>query len=305
MTLDFLTPAVFSSVLDNLQDGVYVVSPDRRIIYWNKAAETITGYAADEIVGKFCHENLLRHVDEKGTPLCVVGCPLFQTLGDGETRRGEVFLRHKEGYRLPIITQFLPITDQETGKVEGALEIFTLASPQSYESGIFERLENRSMYDSLTQLPNRHYVESELGYRLEQLRRFKKTFCILFIDIDNFRSFNNTYGHAAGDKVLTAISESIRHGLRQGDLFGRWGGEEFIGVFEYKTEEELSRLAERVRALVLNTQIKWEDNDLSVTISGGLSCGRKEDTIETLVARADALMYRSKDNGKDQITLDT
>lgn len=304
MSVDFLTPETLEIVLDNIEDGVYIVGPERNFLYWNKASEKITGYAAEEVIGKCCQDNLLQHVDEYGTPLCVVGCPLFQTLGDGKPRSAEVFLRHKDGYRLPVLAKILPIINNDTGKIEAGLEIFTLTSPQSYESGIFERLENRSIRDALTQLPNRHYVESEIVYRLEQLRRFKKPFCVIFIDIDNFSHFNNTYGHAAGDKVLTAISESVRHGLRQRDIFGRWGGEEFIGIFEYSQQSELPILAKRVRALIVNTLIEWEGSNLSVTVSGGLSRSRTDDSVEKLVARADALMYESKKNGKDRITLD-
>ena len=93
----------FRGILDSLQDGVYFVDMNRRITYWNKGAERITGYASSEAMGISCSDNLLVHIDDKGVNLCKAGCPLAQTLMDGLERETESYLQHKDGNRLPVI----------------------------------------------------------------------------------------------------------------------------------------------------------------------------------------------------------
>ena len=85
-----LTEELYLNIINNLRDGIYFVDTERRILFWNKAAERITGYTADEIVGKHCPQTLLSHIDENGRPLCVVGCPLFTSLADGKQRQDRV-----------------------------------------------------------------------------------------------------------------------------------------------------------------------------------------------------------------------
>ena len=82
------TEELYLNIINNLRDGIYFVDMERRILFWNKAAEQITGYSAEEIVGKQCQYSKLNHIDELGRPLCMIGCPLFATLGDGQQRQG-------------------------------------------------------------------------------------------------------------------------------------------------------------------------------------------------------------------------
>lgn len=94
---------LYLSILDNIQDGVYYVDIHRKIKFWNKGAEQITGYQADEMVGLDCPESKLNHIDEYGNHLCITGCPLFATNIDGVVRTEKVFVRHKNGYRIPLL----------------------------------------------------------------------------------------------------------------------------------------------------------------------------------------------------------
>ena len=295
--------AFYQSVLNNLQDGVYFVDPNRVIRFWNAAAENITGYSAEEIVGKDCPNSGLNHIDETGTPLCTVGCPLFATLIDGQTRKHRVFLRHKKGHRIPVIVNIFPMYSE--GEIIGAVEVFTPNSPVVYDDDIIESLTDKAMHDELTKLPNRAYLESYMSYKLAEYNRFGRKFAVLFCDIDNFRTFNNTYGHDIGDLVLKNISSTIKSETRKGDLFGRWGGEEFIGIYEINRAYESTIIAEKLRYLVENTQIVTPDKQtLSVTISVGITVVKKNDSIDDLVKRADELMYKSKEAGKNRITSD-
>lgn len=292
---------LYRHIINNLTDGVYFVDTERTITFWNAAAETITGYTADEIVGKRCQDNILNHIDEEGRPLCQVGCPLFATLIDGNQRKHRVFLRHKDGHRIPILVNIFPVVDN--GEIKGAIEIFTRDSPVRYDDDLIERLSSIAMKDALTNLPNRRYLESYLDYKLTEFKRYHAPFALLFADIDNFSEVNNTHGHEVGDLVLQNVAKSARSHMRRDDFFGRWGGEEFVGVYSIKQPFEATILAEKLRALVAGTEALAHDGTrISVTMSIGVTTPQDNDTLETLIERADQLMYQSKERGKNCVS---
>ena len=293
---------LYLTIINNLYDGVYFVDLERRITFWNTAAEDITGYKKEEIVGKCCQTNLLNHIDKNGRPLCVLGCPLYATLIDSRQRKDEVFLRHKDGHRIPVVVNIFPI--REDNKTIGAVEIFTPNSPTIYEDDLIEKLSDMAMNDQLTKLSNRRKMESYIEYRLHEFKRFQSKFCVIFLDIDDFGTFNNRYGHEAGDEILKSVARSVSRSVRTDDLFGRWGGEEFIGVFGIKNDYEAALMAEKVRMLIANSEVCSPDGNLSVTASIGVTVVDKDDTIESIVKRADDLMYESKKKSKNCVTSD-
>lgn len=294
---------LYLSILNNIQDGVYYVDIHRKIKFWNKGAEQITGYRADEMVGLHCPESGLNHIDEFGNHLCVTGCPLFATNIDGVVRTEKVFVRHKNGFRIPLLTTVYPI--RENGVIVGSVEVFTRNSPKVYDDNLIENLSEKAMHDSLTRLPNRAYLENFLQYKLSEYQRFGKRFALLFADIDHFRVFNNTYGHDVGDLVLTDIAKSIMHTIKKEDMFGRWGGEVFVGIFSINRNYEASVIAEQLRHLVENTVVTNSDGqELKVTISVGVTISRHQDTPDDIIKRADSLMYQSKHNGRNVVSSD-
>ena len=118
-------------LLDELYDAVYFVDPDRRIMYWNHAAEALTGYAASEVVGQRCSDNLLCHVDETGRSLCQNDCPLSQSMQSGVRGKADVYLRCKDGHRLAVSVRVVPILDGNDQAL-GAVEVFSdIASAQA------------------------------------------------------------------------------------------------------------------------------------------------------------------------------
>lgn len=293
-----------ASLLDNLYDGVYFVDTDRQITYWNKGAERLTGHSADDVTGSRCSDNLLRHITKDGESLCQGVCPLAQSILDGKDREAEVYLHHKEGYRVPVLVRTMPIRDA-ADKIIGGVEIFSdNAALASMRKRIVE-LEELALVDHLTQAGNRRYSEMIIQSRIEEAKRYGWQFGLLFIDIDHFKHINDTLGHKQGDEVLTMVGKTIMLGTRRGDCVGRWGGEEFVVVAANANEKQLYRVAERIRMLVEKSSVMSGAEVIQVTVSIGATVGRVTDKVDSVIRRADQLMYRSKVSGRNRVTIDS
>ena len=292
---------LYSVILGNIHEGVYFVDPERKITFWNKGAERITGYPETEVMGKFCYDNILRHVNDEGLQLCLQGCPLHQTLLDGQDREAFVYLHHKNGHRVPVKVKTIPM--RENGVIIGAVELFNDNSEVKELEDNLENLKVLAMKDQLTNLANRRYTELFLDAKMQELDKLGIPFGIVFMDIDKFKDFNDTYGHDVGDAVLKMVSKTIGGSLRATDLIGRWGGEEFIAIFSGVDEKQLWGLSEKMRMLVENSFLDVGGENLHVSISLGATVVLEPTDLESVVKRADSLMYASKTKGRNRTTL--
>jgi diguanylate cyclase (GGDEF)-like protein/PAS domain S-box-containing protein len=292
----------FRSLLDNFHDGVYFVDRNRLITYWNNGAERITGYSVEDAVGTHCYDELLQHVNDTGTRLCHGGCPVAATIADGAVREAEVYLHHKQGHRVPVLVRVAPILDPD-GAVVGAVEVFSDNSSKMSALQRVQELEKTAYVDALTGLANRLLTEITLRSRLEELSRYGWPFGVMFVDIDRFKNVNDSLGHAVGDTFLKAVANTLRGAARAFDLVGRWGGEEFVVVLANTDADKLGGVAERFRVLVQESVVTAGGADHVMTVSIGATEAAPGDTVETLVARADALMYRSKQSGRNRVTV--
>jgi diguanylate cyclase (GGDEF)-like protein/PAS domain S-box-containing protein len=300
--MDDISPDFYATLLDNLYDGVYFVNRERQITLWNKAAEKITGFTKAEVLGKRCADNLLRHVDDRGNSLCEGACPLSYTLRDGKLRSASVFLHHKNGHRLPVAVGIAPITDNRQNII-GAVEIFRDNSATVAALEHVKELEDLTYLDGMTRIANRTYLENFIISRFNELRRLGWSFGVIFVDVDQFKQVNDTFGHQTGDLVLKMVAQTLLNNCRSFDLMGRWGGEEFLCVIsKLQDPEQIMTIAERLRSLVESAWISLPDCSLHITISLGVTLARLQDTPETLIHRADGLMYRSKAAGRNLST---
>jgi diguanylate cyclase (GGDEF)-like protein/PAS domain S-box-containing protein len=295
-----LDAETYERIIENLHDGLYFVDKNRLITYWNAAAEKITGYKAEEVVGKACSENILNHVDNGGNSLCTGMCPLADSLSDGNPRDGVVYLHHKDGHRMPVSVRVMALRDLH-GNIIGGVEMFSDISNQAAQEARVKEIEKLAFLDSLTQLANRNYIERELHGRFEEKKRFDMPFGILLMDIDHFKKVNDFYGHDVGDNVLRFVANTFIANARPFDLYGRWGGEEFIGIIRNITRKDLMTMGDRIRRLIKNSFLMQGNKKLQVTISIGATMVEATDTIETLIKRADILLYECKAAGRDCI----
>lgn len=301
-TESFLTDQFYQKVLDNLYEGLYIVDKDRKIIYWNEAAEKMTGYARDEVVGKHCWEDILMHTDDSGKYMCNCECLLKGAMEKGDKVEAELFFHHREGHHVPVLVRVAPIYDRR-GVVAGAAEIFS----DNY-SGLnlgrkIRELERMALLDPLTNLGNRRYGQMALSGKLREFKRYGWQFGVLFIDVDDFKAVNDTYGHSTGDKILRLIATTLTNGLRSSDVVSRWGGEEFVACVANVDETTLFHVGEKLRALVEKSSFSVGHIATHVTISIGATLAKKKDSANTIIKRADSLMYQSKKAGRNRTTI--
>jgi diguanylate cyclase (GGDEF)-like protein len=171
-------------------------------------------------------------------------------------------------------------------------------------SRLFKKIQRLAITDSLTDVYNRRHL-FVLGQReFNRARRFKRPLSVIFIDIDHFKEINDRYGHRVGDQVLTLITHTIQEQIRDIDVMGRYGGEEFL-LFIPEVELEATRhIAERIRASVEQSLSKSAFSGHPVTISlGVVSLTEDVPTLSSLVARADAAMYDAKRSGRNRVAV--
>lgn len=288
-------------LLDNLFDGVYYVDRNRVITFWNKASERLTGYGKDEVLGKACSDNILKHIDSHGRELCVQGCPLHATMADGKMREALLYLHHKDGHRVPVHIRVSPLMDEQ-GNVIGGIEVFSDGTQSLQTLQELEHLKNEIFIDPLLKIGNRRYAEMIFQTRLYELNAFNVPCGVVFLDVDNFKNINDTYGHLTGDQVLLMVSHSIASALRGTDTLIRWGGDEMLIFLPNVTPAGLKTIAERMRVFVEKSFLMVGDQKITVTVSMGATLLDKEDTLESITQRIDSLLYQSKQSGKNQIT---
>ena len=242
-------PDVFHTLVEHLDEGVYLVDTDRLITHWNPGAERISGYSAGEVIGHHCFANLLRHVDDEGTQLCFKGCPLKKTLDDGEDRESVVYLHHKDGRRIPVNVRSAAIRDGD-GRIIGALEVFREASEGVDALSRLTAPERLRLVDAVTGVANRRYSNMALEARLLEFERYDWPFALIFVDIDRFKRINDEYGHNLGDQVLRVVAGTIAANLRSHDFVGRWGGDEFIVLLTQIEPSRVAHIAARLGRLI-------------------------------------------------------
>lgn len=288
---------LYKELLNTISDGVYFVDQELRILYWNEGAAQLTGYRAEEMLGRRYQDNVLRHVDEMGRALGEAGGPLLACLANGATRDVDVFLHHKLGRRVPVNMRVRPIRAAD-GTIVGAVEIFRDNTAQIEARRKAEAMERLAFVDSLTHLPNRRFLEMSLRTALVEYESGGDPFGVLLLDLNQFKAINDRCGHASGDRALEAAAKTLTAALRMTDTVGRWGGDEFLVIVHKADEAMLHALAWRCAALLGKATFVNECGGPE-TLSASVGCAlvRAGDNAKGLVARADMQMYENKRQG--------
>jgi diguanylate cyclase (GGDEF)-like protein/PAS domain S-box-containing protein len=282
---DIRDPAIYRTILDSIQTGVYFVDRNRRILFWNAGAERITGYQRHEVVGHLSRENILATCNDQGCESCGASCPFSTTLLEGKSKEANVHLHHKTGHHIAVHAWLTPIRD-EHGSVLGAAASFDVLGKgvaRIRQKGAFA---NHACLDEATGVPNQSFSNFHLRENLAGFAEYQVPFSIIVVHIERFDHHKAAFGHEAMISILDAVVESIRNSIRPTDFLGRWAEDQFLVIALNCTTNGLVKLTERMRKIFGRLTLHWWGDELSVTTRLGTASVQTGDTPETLIQRA-------------------
>ncbi len=223
-----------------------------------------------------------------------------------DVRPAEVLVEPVTHNRAPLGVIVLAATRPFSAEVRARVGVYLQGLGLALNNALaHDRLQRLAAIDPLTGVYNRRFGLARLHEELGRSRRSGVPLGVLMLDVDHFKSVNDTYGHLVGDRVLAGITRGIRPTLREGDVLVRYGGEEFLALLPAASKEDVTRIAERMRRIVEETPVQEGDQQIQVTISlGGTSFPEtdvKDD--EELIARADQAMYAAKMGGRNRVVV--
>ncbi|WP_229855223.1 CHASE domain-containing protein [Candidatus Sulfurimonas marisnigri] len=243
-----------------------------------------SGYSKDEAFGK--NHNIVKHPDMTDT----IYQELWKTIKMDNIWRGEIKNMHKDGSAYWVDMTIYPVKN-EKNKTIGYTAI-------RHDITDKKRIEELSVIDRLTQLYNRLKLDEIFAMKLATSGRYNTPFSVIIIDIDYFKLVNDTWGHQAGDDVLKEFSSIIKDNVRETDIVGRWGGEEFLILSSDTDLDSAIKLSEKLREIVSLFQFSFTGH---TTASFGVSSYHAGDDEKTMVKRADEALYRAKKSGRDRV----
>jgi diguanylate cyclase (GGDEF)-like protein/PAS domain S-box-containing protein len=271
--------------IDMLDKNVITSKTDLKgkITYTSKAFCKISGYLPEELLGK--NHNIVRHPDMPSS----VYKELWNTIKMGETWSGEIKNRTKDGSYYWVQSDISPY--YEYGKHVGYIAVRQDITNKKL-------VEEISVRDHLTKLYNRVKLDEEFAKEILRSQRFGHPLSIIVIDIDHFKSVNDTYGHLVGDSVLVNMAKLLEKNIRTIDILGRWGGEEFIIICPETESKDAYKLAEKIRQNVEKYEFTTVGNK---TASFGVSQYVTGENEQQLVDRADKALYKAKEEGRNKV----
>jgi diguanylate cyclase (GGDEF)-like protein len=194
------------------------------------------------------------------------------------------------------------VKEQERDKFYILAHQFILGIKRAH---LYQKVQELAITDSLTGVFSRRYYLERLNEEIERSKKFNYSFAFLMADIDHFKEHNDRYGHLVGDAILKEVSRVIKENIRQIDLLGRYGGEEFSIILAETGKEEAHFAAERIRKAIEDKRIRVYDEDLKVTISIGISLFNPDtpDDAQALIEKADNALYQAKQEGRNKVCL--
>jgi diguanylate cyclase (GGDEF)-like protein/PAS domain S-box-containing protein len=278
-----------AKVFDSTQEGIVITDPHYNILAVNRAFSQITGYTEQEV--KDQHLQLLQSVPQEED----VERELWISLAQGGRWQGELRKRRKSGELFAALESITAVRDRD-GEVTNYVAVFADISNIKASQ---ERLNFLAYHDPLTSLPNRLLFNAKLEHALQRAERHRHKFALLFLDLDRFKTINDTLGHKYGDTLLQAIARALTSSVRKEDTVARLGGDEFVILLdEVAHAEDAAGLAEKVIAKVAQP-ISVGGHELVTSTSIGISVYPDDaDNLDDLIKAADTAMYHAKASGK-------
>jgi diguanylate cyclase (GGDEF)-like protein/PAS domain S-box-containing protein len=286
-----------SAIAFESQSAMIVTAPNSIILRVNRAFTKLTGYSAQEALGQ------TPHLLNSGRHDKVFFQTMWDTLKETGYWQGEIWNRRKNGM---IVVEWLTIAAVTAldGSVTHYVGTFSDITENKDAMAEIHRL---AYYDPLTHLPNRRLLQDRLGQILAAATRNGLHGAILFLDLDNFKTLNDTRGHDAGDKLLVEVAQRLRASVREGDIVGRLGGDEFVVLLEDLSAkaEAAAMLTKQVSEKLLDTlahPYNFDGYEFHCTASIGIRLFREKEPVEDLFRHADLAMYQAKTAGRNTLS---
>ncbi|MBU0924403.1 EAL domain-containing protein [bacterium] len=278
-------------VFENTTEGILITNEENQIISVNNAFTTITGYTQEEVIGK--NPKILN----SGKQDKEFYNNLWSDLHTTGQFKGEIWNRNKSGEIYPEWLNISIVKDSK-GRILNYVAIFSDITKIKKSN---EKIEFLAHHDPLTNLPNRLLLKARLDQSIAHANNAKEILAIMFIDIDNFKIINDTYGHSIGDKIINLVASRLKRNLRQDDTISRIGGDEFILVIENINDiKNIKKIAHKILN-DFNEPIKLQEYLFEITISMGITLFPNNGlNTEELIKQADTAMYSAKNAGKNQ-----
>jgi diguanylate cyclase (GGDEF)-like protein/PAS domain S-box-containing protein len=284
--------AAMLRIVENFDRGLVLTDAEQRILYVNPAFSTITGYTLEEAVGQ------TPRMLNSGRHDAGFYRGMWQALRDAGAWRGEIWNRRKDG---TLYLEWLDIRalHSETGTVENYLATFTVIEQQQYQQ---ERLRFLALHDPLTGLANRILLTDRGGQAIRRADRSERSLAVLFIDLDRFKSINDSLGHDIGDEVLVSVTQRLSAMLREDDTLSRFGGDEFVCLLpDIADRHDAGMVANKLLA-ALDKPIDIAGHHFKVGASIGISAYPSDGhSFDDLVVQADRAMLRAKQAGGNMV----
>ena len=281
---------LLAKALEQTDDMVFITDVNGIIEYVNDSVLVKTGYERSELIGN--KTNILK----SGKHTDTFYKELWETILSGKNYNSIIIDKTKDKRLYYADLKITPLFDEN----ETIQNFVATSTDVTSRIKVEEKLKKLATTDSLTQIYNRYEIDNAIKMKIARYRRYKETFCLLMFDIDHFKSVNDTYGHDAGDRVLKALSHLVYNHIRTTDIFGRWGGEEFMILLENTKTEEAFVIAEKLRKIVEASLI---DGKYTITVSMGVAQYEEMESREELVKRVDKALYKAKEKGRNQIVV--
>ena len=283
----------FRSLVQNSSDIIALLSPDLTIRYHTPSVERVLGYGEDELVGRQLTD-LLPHEDAEKVrgffaEVCAVpGAPMPRDLP----------LRRKDDSIVQLESVFNNLLD--VANVGG---VVVTARDVTERRALEDQLAHQAFHDSLTGLANRALFSERISHAIERGTRRRNLFAILFIDLDDFKTVNDSLGHAAGDELLVAVADRIRAVIRPEDTCARLGGDEFAVMIESIDDRQGAVIVAKRILGAMSEPLVVGGADIVVQGSIGIALDSGGQTASELMRSADLAMYRAKGEGKGRFAL--
>lgn len=281
------------AAIDQAPTAMMITNRFGRIEYANQAFLACTGYDREELLGRHPRMLLLGHASSSATYRSI-----RSALVAGERWRGELVNVRKGGVEHWVSLAISPVRSG-SGRVENYIAVREDITERKRFEESLRRLAN---FDALTGINNRRHVMELADLEWKRAVRYGVPLSLLMLDVDHFKQINDTHGHLVGDQAICLVAQACLNAVREIDVVGRYGGEEFVIVLPGTHFAGALELAERLRRRVAGVRLKCgQPHPVSLTASIGVASLQQGDTLEQLLVAADKALYQAKRQGRDKV----